>query len=100
MEFVAVTVNVYVVDADKPETVIVPAVAPDNVPVNPPVDDVAVYPVIVAPPSDAGAVKLIVAVVDPVDVATPMVGESGTNAVLFLLTKNPLVVSVGWVGSP
>jgi hypothetical protein len=40
----------------KPETVIVPEPAVDNVPVIPPGLDVAVYNVIGTPPSDAGAV--------------------------------------------
>jgi hypothetical protein len=41
-ELVAVTVNVYAVPAVKPDTVIVPLPACDNVPVNPPGLDVAV----------------------------------------------------------
>jgi hypothetical protein len=48
------------------------------VPVIPPGDEVAVYEVIVAPPSDAGAVNEIFAVVAPVDVAVTDVGASGT----------------------
>jgi hypothetical protein len=39
--------------------------------------DVAVYLVIAEPPSDAGAVKEIVAVVVPVAVAVPIVGAPG-----------------------
>jgi hypothetical protein len=48
------------------------------VPVTPPGEDVAVYDKIVAPPSEPGAVKATVAVVDPVAVAVPIVGAPGT----------------------
>jgi hypothetical protein len=47
-------------------------------PVMLPGDDVAVYEVIVAPPSEAGAVYVTVAVVAPVAVAVPIVGALGT----------------------
>lgn len=47
-------------------------------PVIPPGEEVAVYEVIVAPPSDAGAVNETFAVVAPVDVAVTDVGASGT----------------------
>jgi hypothetical protein len=43
----------------------------------PPGDEVAVYEVIVAPPSDAGAVNETLAVVAPVDVAVTEVGAPG-----------------------
>ena len=49
-------------------------------PVMLPGDDVAVYEVIVAPPSEAGAVYVTVTVVDPVAVAVPIVGALGTVA--------------------
>lgn len=48
------------------------------VPVTPPGLAVAVYPVIVAPPSDAGAVKVTLAWASPA-VAVPMVGAPGTK---------------------
>ncbi len=76
--FVAVTVNVYAVPVVNPFTVIVPEPAWIIVPVTPPGEDVAVYDKIVAPPSEPGAVKPTVAVVDPVAVATPIVGAPGT----------------------
>jgi hypothetical protein len=66
--------------AVNPETVIVPEPAVDKVPVKPPGEDVAVYSVMVAPPSLAGAVYATVAVVDPVAVAVPIVGAPGTVA--------------------
>jgi hypothetical protein len=43
----------------------------------PPGDEVAVYEVIAAPPSDAGAVNETFAVVAPVDVAVTDVGAPG-----------------------
>ena len=46
-------------------------------PVIPPGDEVAVYEVIVAPPSDVGAVNETFAVVAPVDVAVTDVGAPG-----------------------
>ena len=46
-------------------------------PVTPPGDEVAVYEVIAAPPSDAGAVNETFAVVAPVDVAVTDVGAPG-----------------------
>jgi hypothetical protein len=85
---------------DKPETVIVPEPAVDNVPVNPPGEDVAVYNVIVAPPLLAGAVYATVAVLEPVAVAVPIVGAPGTTAataaVLFelALTADTALVAV------
>jgi hypothetical protein len=75
--FVAVTVNVYAVPPVSPETVMVPADAPDRVPVFPPGLDVAVYFVIGVPPLDAGAVNATVAVVFPVTVTAPMPGFPG-----------------------
>jgi hypothetical protein len=48
------------------------------VPVNPPGLDVAVYEVIVEPPLLAGAVNATLAVLEPVDVAVPIVGAPGT----------------------
>ena len=55
----------------------VPEPACDNVAVTPPGEEVATYDVIVAPPSEPGAVKATVAVVDPVAVAVPIVGAPG-----------------------
>jgi hypothetical protein len=85
---------VYAVFAVKPLTVIVPEPAVDNVPVTPPGEDVAVYEVIVAPPSLAGAVYATVAVVFPVAVAVPIVGAPGTAAetvaVVFESADTPL----------
>jgi hypothetical protein len=75
---VAVTVNVYVVPVVNPFTVIVPEPACDIVPVMFPGDDVAVYEVIAVPPLSAGAVNVTVAEVEPVAVATPIVGAPGT----------------------
>ena len=49
------------------------------VPIRPPGLDVTVYVVIVAPPVNAGAVKLTEAWVLP-EVAVPMVGAAGTTA--------------------
>lgn len=77
-ELVAVTVNVYAVPAFKPVIAIVPLPAWKIDPVIPPGEEVAVYEVIVAPPSDAGAVNETFAVVAPVDVAVTDVGASGT----------------------
>jgi uncharacterized membrane protein len=61
-----VTVNVYAVPPVSPVTVMVPADAPDRVPVFPPGLDVAVYFVMGVPPLDSGAVNATVAVVFPV----------------------------------
>ena len=72
--FVAVTVNVYGVDAFKPETVIGEEL-PDAV--TPLGDDVTVYLVIAIPPVFVGAVKLTDAVVAPVAVAETAVGAPG-----------------------
>ena len=47
-------------------------------PVIPPGDEVAVYEVIVAPPSEVGAVNETLAVVAPVDAAVTEVGAPGT----------------------
>lgn len=76
-ELVAVTVNVYEVPAVKPVIEIVPLPACEIDPVIPPGVEVAIYEVIVAPPSEAGAVKETFAVVAPVDVAVTEVGASG-----------------------
>ena len=46
---------------------------------------------IISPPSDAGAVKATVAVVDPVAVAVPIVGASGA---VVERDKTPKVVAV------
>jgi hypothetical protein len=75
--FVAVTVNVYAVDAVNPETVI-----GDELPdaVIPPGDEVTVYVVIELLPLLVGAVKLTVAVVCPVVVAVTDVGAPGEVA--------------------
>jgi hypothetical protein len=75
--FVAVTVNVYEVPAERPVTLMVPESDCDRVPVMPPGLDVAVYFVIVALPFDVGAVNATVAVVDPVTVAAPITGAPG-----------------------
>jgi hypothetical protein len=72
---VAVTVNVYAVPLARPATV-QGEVA--HVPVCPP-DDVAVYAVIAAPPSLAGAENAMLACAAPA-VAVPMVGAPGTVA--------------------
>ena len=63
--------------AVKPDIAIVPLPACEIVPVMPPGDEVAVYEVIAAPPSDAGAVNETFAVVAPVDVAVTDVGAPG-----------------------
>jgi len=95
--FVAVTVNVYDVPPDKPLTVIVPEPAWLKVPVKLPGEEVAVYVVIVEPPSLAGAVNGTEAVVAET-VAVPIVGAPGTLAVdtlfdsaLGVLVPAPLV---------
>jgi len=75
-EFDALTVNVYVVPAVSPVTVMVPEPACDRVPLPPAGLDVAVYLVIGEPPSD-GAVNATFAVVDPVAVAAPITGAFG-----------------------
>ena len=72
---VAFTVKVYAVPFVSPATIIGEAVP---VPVNPPGEDVTVYPVIAAPFA-AGAVKAIEAEALPA-VAVPMTGASGTAA--------------------
>jgi hypothetical protein len=84
--FVAVTVNVYAVEDDKPLTVIG---EPLPVPVKPPGLDVTVYPVIAEPPLFAGASNATEAVVLPA-VATTFVGASGAVApappiIMFLI---------------
>jgi hypothetical protein len=76
--FVAVTVNVYEVEADNPETVIGDV---ELVPVTPPGEDVAVKVVIVLPLLLAGAVNVTLAFA-PTRVAAPIVGALGTAAVL------------------
>jgi hypothetical protein len=75
---VAVTVNVYEVPFVSPSTVIALHGAM-HVPVMPPGEEVAVYEVIAAPPSLAGAVKSTVACALPGD-AMPIVGAPGTVA--------------------
>ena len=80
--------------AVRPATAIVPLPACERVPVIPPGEDVAVYEVIVAPPSDVGAVNETVAVVAPVAVATTVVGAPGTVAGgihIFALLPSPAV---------
>ena len=82
--FVAVTVNVYEVPGVSPLTVMVPAPAWDTVPVKPPGSEVAVYPLIVEPPSYVGVLNATVAVVVPVAVEVPIRGARGTpRAVMF-----------------
>src|SRR5512135_285631 len=75
-EFVAVTVNVYVVPFFRPLTVIVLGVAPNTMPVKPPGLEVAVYPIIALPPFEAGAEKVTVAEALPPTATTP-VGAPG-----------------------
>ena len=82
-ELVAVTVNVYAVPAVNPVIAIVPLPACEIDPVIPPGEEVAVYEVIAAPPTDTGAVKETLAVVAPVDVAVTEVGASGTEVIAF-----------------
>jgi hypothetical protein len=71
-----------------------------KVPVTPPGEDVAVYKVMVAPPSLAGAVYATVAVDTPVAVAVPIVGAPGTAAETdavefeFALTADTALVAV------
>ena len=55
-----------------------PLPACEIVPVTPPGEEVAVYEVIAAPPSEVGAVKETFAVVAPVEVAVTEVGAPGT----------------------
>ncbi len=73
---VAFTVNVYVVPFFSPFTVIGLGVAPNAVPVKPPGLEVAVYPIIGVPPSEAGAEKVTVAEALPPTATTP-VGAPG-----------------------
>ena len=75
---VAVTVQLYAVPLVRLETVIgLPAPAP--VLVFEPLTQAAVYPVMVAPPLELGAVKAMLALALPA-VAAPMVGAPGTVA--------------------
>jgi hypothetical protein len=83
--FVAVTVKVYEVPLDKPETVI--GLAP--VPVNEPGDEVAVYVDTAAPPV-APAVYVTVALALPA-VAVPIVGACGTVVAVMLLDAEEAV---------
>ena len=53
----------------------------------PPGEEVAVYEVIVAPPSDAGAVNETFAVLAPVDVAVTDVGAPGADAPLDVVME-------------
>ena len=78
MLFVATTVNVYAVPLINPATVRDDAV-PAPVAVNPPGEDVTVYPVMAAPPLFTGAVKDTVAWVLP-GAAETLVGAPGTLA--------------------
>jgi hypothetical protein len=73
---VAVTVNVYEVPAVNPVTVIGEL---EPLPVMLPGVEVAVYPVIVDPPSLAGAVNATVAFLFVPAVAVPIVGAPGTD---------------------
>jgi hypothetical protein len=75
VEFVAVTVKVYAVEADNPVTVI----GDDPVAVREPGVEVAVN--VVAAPPVAAAVYATVAVVEVAAVAVPIVGASGTSAI-------------------
>jgi len=79
-EFLAFTVNVYVFPLVNPVKVAV-RTTPTFTTMPPP--EVTVYPVIVAPPLDAGAVQLTVAVALPETAETP-VGTPGTVAILYL----------------
>jgi len=74
--FVAVTVKVYAVPFVNPETTI-GLVAP--VPVNPPGEEVTVYPVIADPPFEAGALNATETCAFP-KVPTAAVGAPGTVA--------------------
>ena len=84
LPFVAVTVKVYAVPLVSPVIAWVKAVVPAFASVPPEGFEVTVYPVIAAPPFDAGAVKLTDACVLPA-VAVPMVGAPGTVAGITLL---------------
>ena len=77
---VATTVNVYAVVALSPVIEIVPEPACVSIAVIDPGLEVAMYDVIVDPPSETGAVNETVAVVVPVEVAVLIVGASGTVA--------------------
>lgn len=57
-----------------------------HIPVAPPGEAVAVYPVMVAPPSELGAVNATVAVPSPAD-ADVMVGWVGATAVIVKVTS-------------
>jgi hypothetical protein len=95
--FVAVTVKVYAVPLVSPVTVIVPLPACAKVPVIPSGDEVAVYPVIVEPPSLAGAVYVTVACAFP-PVAVPIVGASGTvEGVTELEAELAVLVPIAFV---
>jgi hypothetical protein len=94
--FVAVTVNVYAVLGASPVTVMVPAAAPDRVPVFPPGLDVAVYFVIGEPPSDVGAVKRRTTTSgEPVAATCVISGAPGTVAAVKVNVAVP--VCVPWV---
>jgi hypothetical protein len=83
-EFVAVTVNVYAVPLDNPVTTIGED-AP--VPVNPPGEEVTVYPVIALEPTFVGAVKVTEACAFP-PVAVPIVGAPGNCGQLVPMTAS------------
>ena len=88
-ELVAVTVNVYATPLVSPVTV-TGLLAP--VPVSPPGFDVTVYPVMLAPPLDTGAVNVMPAWVSPA-VAVPMVGAPGTMALTVKLRVTVVAAS-------
>lgn len=79
--FVAVTLKTYVVPLVSPVTTIGLA---EPMPVNPSGNDETVYPVISAPPSKIGGIKLTVACVSP-DVARTATGVPGTTALTVKL---------------
>lgn len=88
LELRAVTMNVYEVEGLNPVIGIVPEPAWERVAVIEPGVEVAVYEIIVDPPSDAGAVKSTVAVVVPVAVAVPIIGAPGaTTGLVCAATK-------------
>ena len=78
--------------AVKPVIEIVPEPAWLSDPVMLPGDEVAVKEVIVAPPSEPGAVYATVAVVEPVAVAVPIVGALGTVAAALATTTVTVAV--------
>jgi len=80
MTLEAVTVKVYSIPPDSPETVVEVALPP-AAPVSPPGFEVAAYPVIALPPSEDGGVHDTIASPGPVPIAAvTLVGAPGTAA--------------------